>query len=150
MLSRQEECAGRSNCVQQPNEELQGTITRISKPIEERGRSRTLYECEYDLSHLPPEEPVTLDLEFVGTIPRTVRAPFVTRLDIDLISVWVLFPPDRPYLTYSLVSYPSDRSVPPEVMNARFTIDHPYGSLIGWSVVNPEADHVYERRWTSE
>jgi hypothetical protein len=35
-------------------------------------------------------------------------------------------------------------------MQARFTIDHPYGSLIGWSVINPERDHVYECRWTTE
>jgi hypothetical protein len=35
-------------------------------------------------------------------------------------------------------------------MEARFTIDHPYGSLIGWSVINPEVDAVYECRWTTD
>jgi hypothetical protein len=35
-------------------------------------------------------------------------------------------------------------------MQARFTIDHPYGSLIGWSVINPELDAVYQCRWTTE
>jgi hypothetical protein len=32
-------------------------------------------------------------------------------------------------------------------MEFRFTIDHPSGRLIGWSVVNPEPDTVYECRW---
>jgi hypothetical protein len=35
-------------------------------------------------------------------------------------------------------------------MQARFTIDHPYGSMIGWSVIDPELDAVYERRWATE
>jgi hypothetical protein len=68
-------------------------------------------------------------------------------LKTDLISVWILFPLDRPYKNYSLVSYPVDRSAPPKVMNVRYKIDHPYGSLIGWSVVNPKVDYVYECRW---
>jgi hypothetical protein len=44
----------------------------------------------------------------------------------------------------------SSRNSPPELMQARFTIDHPYGSLIGWSVVNPQLDSVYECRWTKD
>ena len=76
-------------------------------------------------------------------VPRTAKAPFVTSLKTDLISVWILFPLDQPYKNYSLVSYPVDRSSPPTVMNVRYKIDHPYGSLIGWSLVNPQVDYVY-------
>ena len=57
---------------------------------------------------------------------------------------------DRPYRTYSLISYPADMSEPSTIMNERYAIDHPYGSLIGWSVVNPEEGRVYECRWTTE
>jgi len=134
----------------QPNKELRGIISRVSEPIEMGGQKRTVYEFEYDLSQLPPEEPVTLELEAIGTVPKTVRAAFETHTKTDLISVWMLFPADRPYRTYSLLSYPSDRSAPPNPMNVRYTIDHPYGSLIGWSVANPEEDRVYECRWTTE
>jgi hypothetical protein len=35
-------------------------------------------------------------------------------------------------------------------MQARFTIDHPYGSMIGWSVITPESNAIYECRWTTE
>ncbi|MCR9294352.1 MAG: hypothetical protein NXI32_16660 [bacterium] len=48
------------------------------------------------------------------------------------------------------MSYPQVRSEPPSLMNTRYTIDHPYGSLIGWSVVDPELDRFYECRWTTE
>jgi len=134
----------------QPNEELQGIISRIAEPVEVQGQKRTLYEFEYDLSQRPPDEPVTIEVELLVDFPKSVRAPLVTHTKTDLISVWLLFPLDRPYRTYSLVSYPVDRSLPPKIMNNRYAIDHPYGSLIGWSVVNPEEDRVYECRWTTE
>ena len=134
----------------QPDEGLQGTISRVSEPVEEQGQPRTLFEFEYDLSQLPVEEPVTIELELIGDFPKSVRAPFMTHGKTDLISVWLLFPEDRPYRTYSLVSYPTDRSDGPEVMNSRYSIDHPYGSLIGWSVVNPDENRIYECRWTFE
>ena len=35
-----------------------------------------------------------------------------------------------------------------EPMTPRYTIDHPYGQLIGWSVINPAKGQVYECRWT--
>jgi len=33
-------------------------------------------------------------------------------------------------------------------MTPRYTIDHPYGALIGWSLINPQVRTVYECRWT--
>lgn len=132
----------------QPNDELQGIISRVSEPIEVRGQERTIYEFEYDLSHVPVEEPVTIEAELLLNHPRTTKAPFVTHAKTDLISVWMLFPADRPYRTYSLVTYPVDGSAAPRIMNNRYAIDHPYGSLIGWSVVNPEENYNYECRWT--
>ncbi|TWU11751.1 Patatin-like phospholipase [Symmachiella macrocystis] len=135
----------------QSGSQIPAIITRVQKPAEEYGAERTLFEFEYDLSRIPLGEPVTLELEaLLQTRDFSARAPFVSRAKIDLISVWMLFPADRPYRTYSLVRYPLDRSKPPEVMNSRYAIDHPYGSLIGWSVVNAERNMVYECRWTSE
>ena len=122
----------------------------MAEPTDESSRSRTIYEFEYDLSQALPEEPVTIEVELIGNVPKTVRAPFVTHAKTGLMSVWLLFPADRPYRTYNLVSYPVDRSAAPRSMTKRFTIDHPYGFLIGWSVVNPEEDRVYECQWTAD
>ena len=90
------------------------------------------------------------EIELIGDVPKTVRAPFVTHTKTGLISAWLLFPVDRPYRTYSLVSYPVDMSQPAKTMKKRYAIDHPYGSLIGWSVDNPDPDRVYECRWTTD
>jgi predicted acylesterase/phospholipase RssA len=131
--------------------QLQGTISRVSEPVETLGEQRTLYEVEYDLSSVPIGEAVDVELEMLAQLPVTAsRTRFLTELKTDLVSVWLLFPVDRPYRTYNLVRYPADRSEAPEIVDARFTIDHPYGSLIGWSVVNPQLDSVYECRWTTE
>ena len=134
----------------QPEGGIRGIISRVAEPTDEGGLSRTIYEFEYDLSEALPEEPVAIEVELIGSVPKTVRAPFQTHAKTDVISVWLLFPADRPYRTYSLVSYPIDRSLPAIPMPNRFAIDHPYGFLIGWSVVNPDPDRVYECRWTSE
>jgi hypothetical protein len=135
----------------QENSQVRANITRITKPYEEYGDRRTLYELEYDLSRIPVGESTTLELEgLLRTREPSARAPFVCRTKTDLISVWMLFPADFPYRTYSLVRYPLDRSAPPELMNSRYSIDHPYGSLIGWSVVNPQVGMVYECRWIAE
>ena len=134
----------------QPSAELRGVISRVTESTQQPGQNRTIYELDYDVSTALPEEPVTIEVELIGNVPKTVRAPFVTHTKTDLISVWLLFPADQPYRTYRLVSYPVDRSLAPRLMTERYAIDHPYGFLIGWSVVNPEENRVYECQWTTE
>ena len=129
---------------------LRGEIRRVAEPVQVRGLEATLYEFEYDLSPFPLGERVTVDVELVGEVPPTVRAPFKTHTKTQLITAWLLFPEDRPYRTYSLVNYPEDRSAEATVVDPRYQIDHPYGYLIGWSVVNPDENRVYECRWTTE
>jgi len=136
--------------IRKSNDKVQRVVRRVAKPVDVRGEKRTRYEFEYDLSQVPPEEPVTIEAQLLLQVPEAAQAPFVTNLKTDLISVWILFPQDRPYKNYSLVSYPVDRSAPPTIMNVRYKIDHPYGSLIGWSVVNPKVDYVYECRWEAK
>lgn len=136
---------------QQPEQRFQAEFRRLSKPTSDYGVDRWYYEIEYDLKGLPRGEPATITLEMMARIPTPVsRAPFITRFKTDLVTVWMLFPEDRPYQNYELVTYPANKSEAPTVMNSRYEIQHPYGSLIGWSVVNPEIGQVYECRWTNE
>jgi hypothetical protein len=133
------------------NSTIPRTIWHVGSPIDYHGEPRDLYEVELDLSRAPILEPVSLELEFLVPFPvGNGRIDFETHIKTDLASLWILFPSDRPYRHYSLVHYPASRNSAPELMQARFTIDHPYGSLIGWSVVNPELDTVYQCRWTTE
>lgn len=133
--------------IRESNGEVPRVVRRLAKPIEVQGEKRTLYEFEYDFSQVPKEEAVTIETELLTEVPQAAKIQFVPSLKTDLISVWILFPLDQPYKNYSLVNYPVDRSAPPKIMNVRYKIDHPYGSLIGWSLVNPQADYVYECRW---
>jgi hypothetical protein len=127
------------------------TISHVGSPFDYHGEPRNLYEVELDLSHVPILEPVPLELEFLVPMPVVNgRIDFETYAKTDLASLWILFPADRPYRHYSLVHYAAGRNSPPQLMEARFAIDHPYGTLIGWSVINPESDSVYECRWTTE
>jgi hypothetical protein len=137
--------------IRVPNSTISRTISHVTSLIDYHGEQRNLYEVELDLSHVPILEPVSVELEFLVPFPVVNgRVDFETYHKTDLASLWILFPTDRPYRHYSLIYYPASRNSPPELMQARYTIDHPYGSLIGWSVVNPELDAVYECRWTTE
>jgi predicted acylesterase/phospholipase RssA len=137
--------------IRVPNSTIPRTIWHVGSLIEHHGERRNFYEVELDLSHVPVLEPVSVEIEFLAPIPVVAgRVDFETYYKTDLASLWILFPIDRPYRHYSLLHYPASRDKPPEIMEARFTIDHPYGSLIGWSVINPERDAVYECRWTTE
>jgi hypothetical protein len=130
------------------------TITRVTASMKGDGEASNLYEVTYDLGAASPAEPVTLEIE--GHIPISSLAPkrnqgqgrlgFETEFRSDLVSMWLLFPAAHPYSSYQLVRYPVDRRTAPEIMQSRYTIDHPHGSLIGWSVINPELDTVYECR----
>jgi predicted acylesterase/phospholipase RssA len=137
--------------IRVPDSTIPRTIWHVSSPIDYHGEPRDLYEVELDLSHVPILEPVSLEIELFVPFPvGNGRIDFETYAKTDLASIWILFPPDRPYRHHSLLHYPASRNSPPQLMQARFTIDHPYGSLIGWSVINPESDSVYECRWTTE
>ncbi len=134
----------------QPSRDFQATIKKVVKPIEILGQMRTVYLFEWDLDGVALGEPVPLEVDMLVDIPKEQsRARFVTtKLKTDLMSMWLLFPEDRPYRTYNLVQYPTDGASAPEVLDSRYKIDHPYGSLIGWSVVNPKEETTYECRWT--
>jgi predicted acylesterase/phospholipase RssA len=110
------------------------------------------YELEFDLSGYPVDAQVTLELaailQFADLPPG--KMPMVLEFETDLLTVWMLFPENHPYRTYRLLRYPKGQPETAEPMTSRYTIDHPYGQLIGWSLISPESETVYECRWTSD
>jgi hypothetical protein len=136
----------------QPPGQVQAVVSRVQKSLDVFEGQGTAYEIQYDLSQIPFGEPVTIDLAALARLKELAsnQCPIVMKFKTDLLSMWMLFPENRPYRTYSLVHYPADKSAAPQMVNPRNTIDHPYGSLIGWSVVNPQVGTVYECRWTTK
>ena len=78
------------------------------------------------------------------------RIPFDLRYPADLVTIWILFPQDHPYRRYELLRYPEGLPEAAEPLSPRYTIDHPFGTLIGWSVIKPIIGHVYECRWKAD
>jgi hypothetical protein len=62
-------------------------------------------------------------------------------------SVWMIFPVNRPYTHYSLIRYPEADPSSFHKVDTSYTIDHPHGSIIAWSIINPEVGYFYECQW---
>ena len=141
--------------VRQPLNQPQAVFKRIKQ--EDATGNDSLAELHaqhqviFDLSSVPIGERVTLQAVTMARLPVSMSGhfPFYVNKRTELLTSWVLFPEDHPYTTYRLVQYPADKSRPPTSMDPRFAIDHPYGTLIGWSVITPEEGMVYECRWAT-
>ncbi len=108
-----------------------------------------LWQTEYDLTEVPVNEGINLTFEsqwvfteFEGTTSYTFTAP----ADIAITNVWILFPEDRPYRKYLLLKYEPEKG-DPKIVEARYNIDHPYGTIIGWSMVNVKKGQHYSCKW---
>jgi hypothetical protein len=135
----------------QPQNRYPLAVRRVAER-DDAGAPITRYELHCDLSKAPANELVTIEVAAELRFPQLPpgRMPFVMEFSADLLTVWMLFPENHPYRSYSLLRYPQGNQDAAEPMSARYTIDHPYGQLIGWSVITPREGTVYECRWTSE
>ena len=140
--------------IRQPSNQPQGDFRRVvrAEGDQDRDPMHAQHEVIYDLSAVPIGERVTLQAMTTATVPVTMTGhlPFFVNKRTELLTSWLLFPENMPYSTYRLVRYPADKSSPPVPMDPRFAIDHPFGSLIGWSVITPKEGMVYECRWTNQ
>jgi predicted acylesterase/phospholipase RssA len=109
-------------------------------------------ELHCDLPGVPASETVPLELttSFTSDMFARGRMAFDLRYPADLVTIWMLFPQRHPYRRYELLRYPEGAPEAAEPMAPRYTIDHPYGTLIGWSVIKPTPGTVYECRWLAE
>ena len=132
----------------QPKAALPVQVRRVRQESAD-GSDPLRYEFHVDLSHSPLDEPVPL--EIAGTFRFKAlppgRMPLVMLFDADLLTVWMLFPDDHPYRRYELLRYPRERPDEAAPLTSRYRIDHPYGRLIGWSVLMPRQGTVFECRW---
>jgi len=134
-------------------EKLKPVVRRVPS---ESGEGKTTWELAFDMSDVRAGSSVDIEIEAAvhdfearkGKHENWLRysPPAAT----ELASVWVLFPESRPYKDYRLIRYAkADPSTFREI-EPQYTIDHPYGSVIAWSIVNAEAGCVYECEWTVE
>jgi predicted acylesterase/phospholipase RssA len=132
-------------------EKLKPAVHRVpARP----GQRNVTWEVEFDFSDVQPGRVTEVTIEahvhevaaMAGKGETWLRyRPQVKTKDA---LVWLLFPEDRPYQHYSLTRYPVANPGPSEPIETRYTINHPYGSIIAWMVINPEVGYSYECQWT--
>ena len=120
----------------------------------EAGEGKTTWELELDLSGVRPGATTDIDIEATihdfearkGKQENWLRYSPPART--EQASVWVLFPESRPYKDYRLIRYATTDPSKFELIETQYKIDHPYGFIIAWSIVNAEVGYVYECEWT--
>lgn len=141
--------------IRQPPSQPQGSFNKIktntARADRTKDRMSIRHQTLFDLSDISIGQRVTLQAVSRVELPASMSGhfPFYVNKKTELLTSWLLFSEDNPYSSYQLVRYPADQSSPPTTMDPRFAIDHPYGNLIGWSVITPEEGMVYECRWTT-
>jgi hypothetical protein len=131
-------------------EMLKPTIRRV---LPRPGKPDTTWELAFDLSSVPKGQ--TEDIEIQATIhdimaKRRERENWIryrAAIPTAEASVWMIFPVNRPYTHYSLIRYPEADSSSFQKVDTSYTIDHPRGSIIAWSIINPKVGYVYECQW---
>jgi hypothetical protein len=109
-----------------------------------------IWQLEFDLTSVPTGKVVELTFEAHFILPAydgTTSYSFSTLADTAINNVWILFPESRPYRKYQLVRYEPGKLGEPLVVEPRFHIDHPYGFIIGWSIVNAKKGQIYKCQW---
>lgn len=134
-------------------EKLRPVVRRVPA---EAGEGKTTWELEFDLSGVRAGSATDIEIEATihdfearkGKHENWLRysPPSTT----EQASVWVLFPESRPYKDYRLIRYATTDPSKFQKIETQYTIDHPYGSIIAWSIVNAEVGYVYECEWTTE
>jgi len=134
-------------------EKLRPVLRRVPA---EAGDGKTTWELEFDLSGVRAGSATDIEIEATihdfearkGKHENWLRysPPSTT----EQASVWVLFPESRPYKDYRLIRYATTDPSKFQEIETQYTIDHPYGSIIAWSIVNAEVGYVYECEWTTQ
>ena len=134
-------------------EKLKPVVRRVPP---EAGEGRTTWELEFDLSSVRAGG--ATDIEIEATVynfearkgKRENWLRYSPPAPTEQASVWVLFPESRPYKDYHLTRYATADPSKSQEIETQYTIDHPYGSIIAWSIVNALPGYVYECEWTTE
>lgn len=131
-------------------EQLKPTIRRV---LPRPGERDTTWELAFDLSSVPKGR--TEDIEIEATIHDVMAKKgagenwirYRAAIPTPEASVWMIFPVNRPYTHYSLIRYPEADPSSFQKVDTSYTIDHPRGSIIAWSIINPKVGYFYECQW---
>jgi predicted acylesterase/phospholipase RssA len=131
-------------------EKLKPLIRRV---LPRHGERDTTWELTFDLSAVPRGG--TEDIEVEATVHDIMAKKgegenwmrYRSATATVESSVWLIFPVNRPYTHYSLIRYSTADPSSFQKVDTLYRIRHPRGSIIAWSLINPEVGYVYECDW---
>jgi hypothetical protein len=140
---------GKDPRVRCTNRSLHPQFRRLKRAADEW----SYWELTVDLAKLTADEPVDIVIETLSTKSATEGDRQDWTLEImppapfGIISMWVLLPKQSYFTGFDLYerTSPDDRTlhrIQPTTGNTRSS-----GSVISWSLVNPEAGHIYQCHW---
>lgn len=125
-------------------ENLKPVVRRVAP---KSGETLTTWEIEFDLSSVAAGKAV--DLEIEATVQGYVAKQMEDWLRYRPVartaeaSVWAMFPESRPYRDYRLIRYSKADPSSFQEVDTLYTIDHPRGAIIAWSIINPDPDYLF-------
>jgi len=125
------------------------TKLKVSKVVWNSKSGMTKWEVEFDLTRVPIDGVADLDFEAYFDTPisanklRQTWIRYSPAAKTSKAAVWLLFPSDKPYEKYSLSRFKNDAPSVKTLVDTDFTVDHPFGDITGWTVLNPEIDYTY-------
>ena len=115
---------------------------------------RYRWELDMDFSRVPMGDDVELILEFnlsqeaATQSHRSGNFFFSIPFKTGLSQVWVLMPEGRTYKSFEVISFPIDQPDRAELIVPDSKVELPFGSIAMFRLINPDADHRFECRWT--
>jgi hypothetical protein len=131
----------------------ENTKVKVSKVDGNSRPEMTKWEVEFDLTRIPVDGVADLDFEAYFFTPisasklRQTWIRYSPAAKTFKAAVWLLFPSDQPYEKYGLSRFRNDAPSVRALVETDFTVDHPFGHIIGWTVLNPEIDYTYLCEW---
>jgi hypothetical protein len=131
-------------------EKLKPTIRRV---LPRPGERDTTWELAFDLSSVAKGR--TDDIEIEATVHDIMAKKgqgetwmrYRTAIPTVEVSVWMIFPVSQPHTHFSLIRYSEADPSSFQKIATSYTIDHPRGSIIAWSLISPEIGYFYECDW---
>jgi hypothetical protein len=132
-----------------PNSTLNPEFSRLKKVLE----GWTYWQLSVDLAKIPIGEPVDIVVETMSAKPTSVAERQEWTLEImppakfGIISMWVLLPSQAYFTGFDLYERVSPEAKTLQKLRPTTGNATSSGSVIAWSLVNPEARHIYQCHW---
>jgi predicted acylesterase/phospholipase RssA len=129
-------------------------VLRRQKATPNAGGNRSQWELRLDLSRVPAETPLDVQLE-VFMIDR-LADDFATNphetawvdTETGMLSTWLLLPENKPYQSYRLLELDPNSPGTVKAINPSEGAEHAGGTIISWMLLDPNSDRQYECHWT--